>query len=209
MTVRNLFLICLFGICSSSEASQNQQLLDRIEALERTQTELMHVVERLSKSDSCAKALSAKCNGIDLTHLNKRLEVNPTTPVAFSAYINHSVDKLVHGAVIPFERVTTNEGNAFNGGTGIFTCPKSGLYLFMWNVMVDQGHQTQISFVVNGATRRWSYAVATAINAGYQNAANHDIVRLNEGDKVWIADDYASGEIHPHHTTFSGVLLSQ
>ncbi|XP_076071725.1 complement C1q-like protein 4 [Mytilus galloprovincialis] len=209
MTVRNLFLIGLFGICSSSEESKNQQLLDRIEALERTQTELMHVVERLSKSDSCAKALSAKCNGIDLTHLNKRLEVNPTTPVAFSAYINHSVDKLVHGAVIPFERVTMNEGNAFNGGTGIFTCPKSGLYLFMWNVMVDQGHQTQISFVVNGATRRWSYAVATAINAGYQNAANHDIVRLNEGDKVWVADDYASGEIHPHHTTFSGVLLSQ
>ncbi|VDI15183.1 Hypothetical predicted protein [Mytilus galloprovincialis] len=98
MTVRNLFLICLFGICSSSEESKNQQLIDRIEALERTQTELMHVVERLSKSDSCAKALSAKCNGIDLAHLNKRLEVNPTTLVAFSAYINHSVDNLVHGA---------------------------------------------------------------------------------------------------------------
>ena len=78
------------------------------------------------------------------------------------------------------------------------------MYLFVWNIMVDTGHNTQVYLAVNGAKRRWSYAVSTG---SYANAANHDIVRLEEGDKVWIADDYTSGEIHPHHTTFSGVLL--
>lgn len=126
--------------------------------------------------------------------------------MAFSAYINHFVSNIAIGAVIPFEKVTTNEGNAFNGGTGIFTCTQSGLYLFMWNIMVDHSYSTQINLIVNGAIRRWSHA--TAINSGYTNAANHDLVRLNEGDKVWIANERTSGEIHPHHTTFSGVLLS-
>ena len=126
------------------------------------------------------------------------------SPVAFSAYINHPVDNLVPGTVIPFEMVTTNEGNAFDGNKGVFSCPSAGLYLFVWNLMVDTGHNTQVYLAVNGAKRRWSYAYSTG---SYANAANHDIVRLQEGDKVWIADDYASGEIHPHHTTFSGVLL--
>ncbi|XP_076117778.1 complement C1q-like protein 4 [Mytilus galloprovincialis] len=200
MIFRGLLLLCLIGICSASEeVIQNQHLLARIEALEIT-------VKKLSISDNCAKALSTKCEGNDSDLLNKRLEVNSLTPVAFSAYINHFVSNIAIGAVIPFEKVTTNEGNAFNGGTGIFTCTQSGLYLFMWNIMVDHGYSTQINLIVNGAIRRWSHA--TAINSGYTNAANHDLVRLNEGDKVWIANERTSGEIHPHHTTFSGVLLS-
>jgi hypothetical protein len=56
--------------------------------------------------------------------------------------------------VIPFEMVTTNEGNAFDGNKGVFTCPESGLYLFVWNIMVDSGHGTQAKFIVNGGTRR-------------------------------------------------------
>jgi hypothetical protein len=130
--------------------------------------------------------------------------VSALNSVAFSAYINHFIPTLTPNEVIPFEMVTTNEGNAFDGNKGVFTCPESGLYLFVWNIMVDSGHGTQAQFIVNGATRRWSNAYSTG---NYANAANHDIVRLEEGDKVWIADGYAAGEIHPHHTTFSGVLL--
>lgn len=101
--------------------------------------------------------------------------------------------------------VTTNEGNAFHGPTGLFTCPRSGLYLFVWNVAVDTGFSTQIKFIVNGKTRRWSLAGSSQ---HFTNGANHDIVRLQVGDRVWIADDYTNGQIHPHHTTFSGVMIS-
>lgn len=56
------------GIClASEEVIQNQQLLARIEALERT-------VEKLSISDNCAKALPTKCDGNDLERLTKRLD---------------------------------------------------------------------------------------------------------------------------------------
>lgn len=109
MTVRNLFLICLFGICSSSEESKNQQLIDRIEALERTQTELMHVVERLSKSDSCAKALSAKCNGIDLAHLNKRLEGNTLSLSTYTVTFLHIVNSKNYYEVLLLRITLLNE----------------------------------------------------------------------------------------------------
>ncbi|VDI15184.1 Hypothetical predicted protein [Mytilus galloprovincialis] len=71
-------------------------------------------------------------------------------------------------------------------------------------ILSDHGYSTQIHLIVNGAIRWWSHT--TAINSGYTNAANHDLACLNEGDKVWIANERTSSEVHPHHTTFSGVL---
>jgi hypothetical protein len=59
--------------------------------------------------------------------------------VAFSASVTTGTTIAAsNDSSVPFHTILLNAGNAYNGCTGIFTCPQEGDYVFMLNANV--GH---------------------------------------------------------------------
>ena len=54
--------------------------------------------------------------------------VDPT--VAFSAYVDQNTPPSGANNKFVFNKVLTNEGEAYDESTGVFTCPISGIYVF-------------------------------------------------------------------------------
>lgn len=108
------------------------------------------------------------------------------------------------GAVVKFQTVITNYGNAFDVTSGIFTAPVDGMYLFsasMYNVFAGQKLDTDI--VKNGAKEVNMYC-SPAIQ--YSACSATVVLRLATGDRIWISD--ASGQMVDHDSSFMGVLLN-
>ena len=49
--------------------------------------------------------------------------------VAFSAYLDHTLSNLQKNQVIVFNRILLNEGEGYDTTSGVFTCPRTGVYL--------------------------------------------------------------------------------
>ena len=76
--------------------------------------------------------------------------------VCFSAYMNYGVSNYGSRTVIN-NLTVTNIGSAYDPVNGIFTAPRSGTYLFMWNSMVNGGARWKSScdlYLLNTDTRR-------------------------------------------------------
>ena len=110
------------------------------------------------------------------------------------------------------QQVLLNDRNSYSPFTGEFTAPISGVYLLTFTIAVnDLNSRTFVKLVKNNANM---------VDAGVQSlgSSNHDemggntaILRLDQGDAVWLKNDRAEGEapsyIAYRFTTFSGVLL--
>ena len=57
------------------------------------------------------------------------LYISLGTFVAFSAYLDHTLRNMGNDQIIVFNQIILNEGGGYDQETGVFTCPKSGLYL--------------------------------------------------------------------------------
>ncbi|KAK3091082.1 hypothetical protein FSP39_017000, partial [Pinctada imbricata] len=70
--------------------------------------------------------------------------------IAFYAHLSSThANPAIHQNII-FNRVQLNIGNAYDGNSGIFTVPISGLYVFTWTV-ISSGHgHIFTDLVVNG-----------------------------------------------------------
>ena len=49
--------------------------------------------------------------------------------MAFTAFLDHTVSNVQTDQTIVFNQVILNEGGGYDQRVGIFTCPKTGLYL--------------------------------------------------------------------------------
>ncbi|XP_060069120.1 complement C1q-like protein 4 [Ylistrum balloti] len=190
-----LILFLLTSLVSSEEHGTIEVLIQRLSRLEETVKEQQYQISNLERQ---------KCDQTEKIH--RRVTGN-NSPVAFSVYLSHFMSNIAVNHKIPYDVITTNEGSAYENATSTFTCPRAGLYLFMWNVMTDTGGSASVSLRINGVISRWS--ISGSSSSYYDNAGNQDLVRLEEGDKVWMAFYAAPGELHPHHTTFAGVWLAE
>ena len=50
--------------------------------------------------------------------------------MAFSAYVDENTSPSGADNVYVFDKVLTNEGQAYDESTGVFTCPINGNYVF-------------------------------------------------------------------------------
>ena len=114
--------------------------------------------------------------------------------VAFHAELGQHKYNLTAGAIITFETIKQNYGNAYDPQTGIFTCPKSGLYFFAVTIMAYPGKPTQTKLVHNGSAIAYSYSAGTP--NFYNTGSKSIIVALHMGDRVWLEfyDGYNPGE---------------
>ena len=134
------------------------------------------------------------------------------TNVAFSAYLNHSIDNMSLGYTIIMDGIHLNDGNAYSTQTGVFTVPRSGVYLLTYTIYDYQvDHKLEVELVVDKVSM--GSAKAEAIGVDHQvEATKVLLLRLNAGQALWLQTYYDagssiySGPIN-NFSTFSGVLL--
>ena len=131
--------------------------------------------------------------------------------IAFSAYLSHVIPHLSHGHTIKFDQIILNDGNGYNQYSGVFTVPRSGVYLLTFTFDVyDNWQSTGLKLVVNN--RNIVDGIAESNGNKHSMAGNTVIIRLARGEVVRLEAYYsADGEIVSTGTsklaTFSGVLL--
>ncbi|XP_063399666.1 complement C1q-like protein 4 [Mytilus trossulus] len=137
-------------------------------------------------------------------------ETPKSTVIAFYAYISKPIPNPSSGRRLIFDVPTTNQGNGYNSNTGVFTCPKTGTYVFVLVVRLYSAYHS-IQLMINNSVNGTSF----------HNAQNDDntssstvVVNVSKGDTVYVRthSKYKGvGNIHTNtygRTTFSGWLLN-
>ncbi|XP_028261674.1 C1q-related factor-like [Parambassis ranga] len=133
-----------------------------------------------------------------------------TTKVAFTAKTAtggvigpfNTDTTLVYGAVI------TNEGNAYNQHTGIFTAPVEGTYYFTFFYHASGLHHWARLFLIKNSEIIVEAADHPSVSDTADNGGNAAFLRLQRGDQVFVrmtANAHVWGS--DTTTTFSGSLL--
>ena len=125
--------------------------------------------------------------------------------VAFTA--TSSTDGAHSGKVI-FNTVVTNEGGAYDGSTGIFTCPSSGVYVFIWTIMTHYGKQCYADLSINGTRQQSVRAAAHLIGISssdvFTQSTASRTVRLSKGQQVFVHVYFCTYFVSGRDNAFSG-----
>ena len=127
--------------------------------------------------------------------------------VAFYATLNHNLTHLDDASTVIINNVITNEGNAYDGSLGVFTCTEPAPYVFLVTILVNRGRDTQnIQIVKNGIALG---TISAMFDSDLATASGSAIINLIGGDNVWLkAYGYDRGAIViSNMTTFSGFCL--
>ena len=82
----------------------------------------------------------------------------------------------------------TNKGSAYNTADGVFTAPRAGNFLFIWNSETNADHQCYLHLYKNGN----SVDLAAYSNGYSADNDNSDggsmsvVLELTTGDRVWV-----------------------
>ncbi|CAG2205485.1 unnamed protein product [Mytilus edulis] len=107
--------------------------------------------------------------------------------VAFSAEVMDPISNLGDNQVIPFKSVLINTQNAFHGPTGIFTCPRAGLYAFFAKLLVYPDARIEFALAKNSDSVQFAkgYSKGVAPNK-YDSGSAFGMIHLAVGDRVWV-----------------------
>jgi hypothetical protein len=131
--------------------------------------------------------------------------------VAFSAYLSHLKDHLGISQTVKFDKIITNDGNAYNAVTGIFTVPVTGTYVFIFYLNSSTSNvkfclMADNSLEASGTSRPFELHHSKDVQGG-----GTVVLRLNQGVAVWIENADAEAIVYStdenRWVTFSGFLL--
>ena len=104
--------------------------------------------------------------------------------VCFTAHFS-SVPGSHLPSIIIYDRVTVNKGSGYNKADGVFTAPRGGIYLFMWNNVVDGGHYCYMHLYKNG--RDVGLTAYSNGRSGYGDSGSMSVMlELTVGDRIWV-----------------------
>ena len=103
-----------------------------------------------------------------------------TTRVAFTAYLDKTLTHLGLNHIIQFNKVLLNEGN-----TGIFHCPKSGIYLFSFSIESERAGAIVARLVIDGTNQL--DAITDGGSGYFEMAGVTAIARVTADQSVWVA----------------------
>jgi hypothetical protein len=105
-----------------------------------------------------------------------------------------------------FSNVVLNIGNAFDSSTGIFTAPRSGIYLF--SVVVSS--QDNDLLIVKIMQNYYQIGLAMAGDESHATGSFTVVSYLSVGDRIWVeTSSYGEDKIYirSHYTQFVGVQI--
>ena len=124
--------------------------------------------------------------------------------VAFSALLRSHKTTTTHGKLI-LDQVLVNEGGAYNGKTGTFTCKVPGLYQFAWTISKNKGASSGLHMYL---MKNNDLAFQDYVDEPNDNFSGSFMMYLQEGDFVWIKMIQAGGYLTAsRHSAWSGLLL--
>lgn len=125
--------------------------------------------------------------------------------VAFSAKLTKKRDGYRKEQRIVFNDAVYSYGGGYDSSTGIFTAPKSGTYLFIFNVESGYSTKAHVHLMVRG----YSKASAIAESGNAITGGNACIAFMTKGDRAWIETASRRNEygIYPYRSAFHGILI--
>lgn len=91
--------------------------------------------------------------------------------------------------IVIFDKVSLNEGNAYNVTSGIFTAPVDGIYSFSWTILTKGGKYFITDIILNGRPIAFNYTDGRG-RVGYSMSSSHlNYIKMKKDDKVWIQAD--------------------
>ncbi|KAJ8307711.1 hypothetical protein KUTeg_014737 [Tegillarca granosa] len=162
------------------------------------------IVARLNVTDKVYVA-----SVIDGTVVYYRKKSAPNDSVAFSAVANKLMLAKENQTIL-FGNVQLNEGGAYNATSGVFVCPKSGLYLFSFHILSfnseqPEGSSSAVWLAVNGIPFVVSQQTVPADGSKDYNLHGSTVIRLNVDDKVLIASVIDGTNVYLLNSYFNGV----
>lgn len=134
-------------------------------------------------------------------------QVDPVI-VGFTAKLNKKLHGLPLGTTIIYDQILYNAGGGYDGTTGIFTCPISGVYMFAIFVESFTLRTAIIELVIDGNDSLISAVSEQAVDGQDNTGGNVLIVHVVKGQRVWARTyDSDNQDIYPYFTTMSGVLI--
>ena len=133
----------------------------------------------------------------------------PSDKIAFYAYLSQDTPpNLPVSYILKFDTIKLNLGQGYSQGDGIFTVPRSGVYVFTWTIAVSSSGWSVVDIVLNGEVVGAGNAHAPqGLNTGtgvvvvYANVGDHVYMRLHENG-YYVINSNARGR-----SSFSGWLL--
>ena len=120
--------------------------------------------------------------------------------------LSRDVNDLKTNGRVVFATVDLNEGKGYDPSTGIFTAPTEGMYVFDWTILTQNGKYAFTSLVVNGKIKSWNYC-NDSVSKTYETCSKRNVVKLKQGDRVWIGVYSGPANINAQFTSFSGFNL--
>ena len=125
--------------------------------------------------------------------------------MAFQARLKNAINNLPNYAVVKFNQIITNIGNAYDKRTGYFTCPEEGVYSFSWAFRTTPGKSFHTELVVDGTVITYTYLNADDHSKADLSSSNSAVVKLKSGNKVWLRAHRTFGQhAHADWSSFSG-----
>ncbi|XP_061195788.1 cerebellin-3-like [Saccostrea echinata] len=155
--------------------------------------------------------LSSIVSSLEVFRINMtRSYFELTQKVSFTAGVTSDSSSWNSGTLV-FNKVISNEGGGYDPINGIFTAPVVGNYVFYVSIQGYKDNDIYVDIVLNGSSEvRAMVEANSASNEQYETGTNLVILRLQQGDRVWVrhydGSGYATFSDAPV-TTFSGFLI--
>ena len=128
--------------------------------------------------------------------------------MAFQARLQNNISNLPNYAVVKFDHIITNIGNAYDKGTGYFTCPEDGVYSFSWAFLTKPGKSFHTELVVDGTIITYAYLSGEDHSKSSLSSSNSAVAKLKSGNKVWLRTHSTSGHYAQNSwSSFSGFKI--
>ncbi|XP_078664987.1 caprin-2-like [Branchiostoma floridae x Branchiostoma belcheri] len=138
---------------------------------------------------------------------------SPPAPhlVAFSVARTTSLDRSSSDTVLTYDVILSNEGAAYNEGTGKFVATVGGVYFFTFTGMTQSPANSHyfLRLMKNGEKMVGLYENNRGISQN-QSGSNSAILRLLPRDEVWVEMDKGADTLHSNdnrYLTFTGFLI--
>nr|XP_011445004.2 complement C1q tumor necrosis factor-related protein 4-like [Crassostrea gigas] len=143
----------------------------------------------------------AICKGLDFKNVGNK------DTIAFQSSLIKTLKYVSSRSTVVFDKVSLNEGNAYDKISGKFTAPSNGIYFFTWTTLSNAGKTFGTDIVRNGEIIAKNFSDGRG-RIGFDMSTSHANIKMKKGDKVWIRTHDTWGQFaHGDWCFFSGLKL--